>query len=32
MDQRQQSPYLVHRLQGGVINDFRFCPYEVILI
>jgi len=26
---KQQSPYMSHKLQGGQLRDFHFCPYEV---
>jgi hypothetical protein len=26
---KAQSPYMTHRLAGGVLRDFHFCPYEV---
>lgn len=28
---KASAPYVVHTLQGGVLEDFHFCPYEDIL-
>lgn len=27
--EKAQSPYMTHRLVGGTLRDFHFCPYEV---
>lgn len=28
---KAQSPYMSHTLANGVLNGFRFCPYEDVL-
>ena len=26
---KAEAPYMTHRLAGGTLRDFHFCPYEV---
>ena len=32
MAQKAQSPYLVHELPGGAVQQLAFCPYEDVLV